>query len=601
MIDIEQIRAWIDRLEGAFNDGDPSSLRDLLADDATWKDLHLIADQPVLIDSGRGGTLPDLSPLGVTGVRLHSTIGPREVRRGDEVWTETILEFQHRIGTGIAVARLTETDGAIVAQELFTALDGLHGYPERIGPNRPGGNDSGKHQFGDQSWAVRRRDAARFSNRDPEVVIVGGGQAGLSLAARLIRYGVDVLVIEQNARIGDNWRNRYEALRLHNAVEVIGLPYFACPITWETYLSKDRVADWLEFYADAMDIPCWTSSQIDHASFDAQSAWWDVKIKDGQGVLREMHPRHLVMATGVSGRPRIPELPELGTYRGELLHSTQYIGGADYAGTRALVVGSGSSGHDIAQDLHEHGAQVTMLQRGSMTVASVNPATAKILDRAFSELEQAHADVLAASLPYPGLVAVHQELTREVRHVDADLHRRLEEVGFKLDFGPDETGVALKYLRNGGGFYLNVGCSDLIADGDVMLLPADRLDRFDAHGVLLTDGSRHDFDVVVFATGFEDQRSIIGDVLGRRTADVVGRVWGLDTDGFPRNVWRPTPQQGLWFMLGNFQQCRFYSKTLALQILAQLRHISIGCARQDHDASRKVPDARPRTEAHADS
>lgn len=565
-----RVNGWLRQFERAAGHGEAEQLRDLFTEDALWKDLFTSSKEVVLVQPR---TVEVDQLISMTSVMRSVRISrghtrPRRLERFGMSILEVFLEIDLPTGLGEGILRLEDSPEPR-AIELFTALAAIDGIPERVAARRPGLADDGLHRFGEPNWADNRASKAAFLDREPEVLIVGAGQAGLSLAARLIRYGVDVLVVEQNKRVGDNWRHRYHSLRLHNAVPVIGLPYFPIPETWENYLSKDRLADWLEYYANAMDIPVWTSSSLARAR--RSDSGWDVHLRLADGKTMSVHPKHLVMATGVSGKSRTPSLSGIDEFSGEKVHSSDFVDGSRYVGKRALVVGTGSSGHDIAQDLFSHGVEVTMLQRGSTTVASVVPATSSILDRGFSELPQPDADLTAASFPLSSYIRVHQDLTKEVMAVDADLHAGLRAAGFRLDFGHDNTGVALKYQRQGGGFYLNVGCSDRIISGDIRLMRAENLASFTAKGVSDIDGVEQEIDLVVFATGYEPQEVLVAELLGQETVDRLGPIWGPDEAGYPRNVWRPTAVTGLWFMLGNFQQCRFYSRLLALQIASELR------------------------------
>lgn len=560
---------WAAALDAALSSGRTEDVATLFTYDALWKDLFVLGPQPRQFPVGIGlRTLPE-TVWSLSGFRLSpERTPPRRVVRGGRESLEFFLSFRMPGGGGEAVVRLVGTAGDERAYEMTTVVSDWDTAPERVGALRPGNEGDGTHRFDEPTWYERRAERARFDGREPEVVIVGGGQAGLALAARLLRRGVDALVLERHARIGDNWRDRYRSLRLHNTLPVVGLPYFPVPSGWETFLSKDRVGDWLEYYADAMDIPCWTAATVTAARFEDDR--WSVDVEREGHVPRVLRPAHVVIATGLSGAPRFPRLAGLDGFAGDVLHSSEYGDGAAYRGRRALVVGAGSSGHDIAQDLHEHGAEVTMLQRGATTVSSVR-AIERVLDAGYAELPQDDADLIGASFPYPSFLRVQREITRRLRIEDRVLLEGLEAAGFAVDFGDDETGPALQYLRRGGGFYLNVGCSDLIVAGDVRVIPSGRVAEVEPGGLRLLDGSLLELDLIVGATGFQSQRTTLAAILGEEVADRVGPVWGLDDVGFPRNTWRPTPVDGLWFMLGNFAQCRFYSKVLALQIAARVR------------------------------
>ena len=275
------------------------------------------------------------------------------------------------------------------------------------------------------------------------------------------------------------------------------------------------------------------------------------------------------MATGVSGVPSLPALPGMETFGGAVLHSSEYDHAADWRGRRALVIGTGNSGHDIAQDLHSNGAEVTLVQRSPTTVVNVEPS-AQLPYALYDEgpaLED--CDLIAAAMPYAPMQEAHRRMTAEARALDRDLLDRLRRRGFRLDFGEDDTGWQFKYLRRGGGYYFNVGCSDLIADGEIRLIQLADIDSFVAAGARLRTGETLPADLVVLATGFKGQDHLVRLLFGDDVADRVGPVWGFDDRRQElRNMWTRTAQPGLWFIAGSFAQCRIYSRYLALQIKA---------------------------------
>jgi hypothetical protein len=177
-------------------------------------------------------------------------------------------------------------------------------------------------------------------------------------------------------------------------------------------------------------------------------------------------------------------------------------------------------------------------------------------------------DLLATSFPYPVLQRSYQLSTARGRAVDKTLLDGLEARGFRLHFGADETGFQMMYLRRGGGYYFNVGCSDLIISGEVKLLQYADIDSFVAQGARLKDGRIVPADLLVLATGYKNQQDTVRAYLGDAIADRIGSVWGFDEGGELRNMWRQTAQKGLWFTAGSLAQCRIYSRYLAIQIKA---------------------------------
>jgi hypothetical protein len=162
----------------------------------------------------------------------------------------------------------------------------------------------------------------------------------------------------------------------------------------------------------------------------------------------------------------------------------------------------------------------------------------------------------------------HRLLTEKAKRIDQELLHGLERKGFKLDFGDDGTGWQFKYLTRGGGYYFNVGCSDLIVQGEVGLVQFADIADFNAEGARTKTGEILPADLIVLATGYKDQNDLVRTLFGTSVADRIGPIWGFGADGELRNMFVRTPQPGLWFIAGSFAQCRIYSKYLALQIKA---------------------------------
>jgi cation diffusion facilitator CzcD-associated flavoprotein CzcO len=400
------------------------------------------------------------------------------------------------------------------------------------------------------------------------VLVVGAGQAGLSAAARLGQLQIDTLMVDREARVGDNWRRRYHTLVLHNQVHVNHLPYMPFPPTWPAYIPKDKLAGWFESYAENMELNCWTGTGFEGASYDAATGRWSVTLRRGDGTTREMHPRHIVMATGASGIPNLPDIPSLKNFAGTVLHASQYQDGEAWRGKRAIVIGTGTSGHDIAQDLHANGAKVTIVQRRSTMIVNVEPS-AQLPYALYDEgppLED--CDLITTSIPLPLARKSHIMLTEQARKLDHALLDALERVGFRLDFGDDGTGWQFKYLTRGGGYYFNVGCSELIVKGEVGLMQFADIDGFVANGARLRGGETVEADLIVLATGYKGQDVLVRKLFGDEVAARVGPIWGFGDTLELRNMFVRTPQPGLWFIAGSFAQCRIYSKYLGLQIKA---------------------------------
>jgi putative flavoprotein involved in K+ transport len=340
------------------------------------------------------------------------------------------------------------------------------------------------------------------------------------------------------------------------------------PPNWPTYIPKDKLAAWFEAYVESMELNYWTATELEGGTYDASSGCWSVVLRGADGTRRKMHPRHVVMATGLSGVPSLPDIPSLRNFAGTILHSSQYGDGVSWRGKKALVIGTGNSGHDIAQDLYSSGADVTLVQRSSTLIVNIEPS-AQLPYALYDEgppLED--CDLITVSMPFALMRKSHIRFTEQARELDAQLLDGLRRVGFRLDFGEDGSGWQFKYLTRGGGYYFNVGCSDLIVEGKIGLMQWSDIAEFVAEGVHTHAGDTLAADLIVLATGYKGQEHTVRKLFGDAVADRVGPIWGFGDDDELRNMFACTAQPGLWFVAGSLAQCRIYSKYLALQIKA---------------------------------
>ena len=566
--------AWLASFEAALRTGDASQIGALFHEDCYWRDVlaftwHLSSAQ------GRGpiGTALAAAQERTDARHFHVPQGRRAPRRVTRVGIdsiEAIFEFETATGRGAGLLRLSATpdgDGDMRAWLVSTVLEQISGHEERIGARRPSGAAYSRN-FGGDNWADMRRKAVAYDDRAPAVLVVGGAQSGLAIAARLNQLGVDTLVVERWPRIGDSWRRRYHSLALHNSTHINHLPYMDFPPTWPTYIPKDMLANWFEFYADAMEINCWTGTEFVGGTWDEAGQCWVARVRRADGSERVLRPRHLVFANGVSSVPKLPELPGLNDFAGCVVHAEDFDTGTAWTGKNALIVGTGSSANDIALDLHSNGVNTTLIQRGSTTVVSIDPS-ARLNEAVFDEGGALADSDLIVSSPPPALVLIgYRAVTKRMAKLDEALIAGLKSIGFKHDFGEDGTGHQMKYFRRGGGYNLDAGSSALMIKGELGLLPSERIERFVAKGALLTNGETVPADLLVLATGYHPQDELVRRTLGPEIADRVGPVWGIGADGELRNMYTRTPQQGLWFMAGSLPQCRIKSKWLALQIKA---------------------------------
>jgi putative flavoprotein involved in K+ transport len=229
-----------------------------------------------------------------------------------------------------------------------------------------------------------------------------------------------------------------------------------------------------------------------------------------------------------------------------------------------------------------------MIQRSSTHVVKSDSLMELVLGGLYSEsavkggITTGVADLIFASIPYNILPTFHIPVFAEIAERDAEFYQRLTKAGFMLDFGEDGSGLFLKYLRRGSGYYIDVGASELVAEGKIKLKSGVKVERIKEHSVVLSDGTELAADLIVYATGYGSMNGWAARIISQDVADKVGKCWGLGSgttadpgpwEGELRNMWKPTQQPSLWFHGGNLHQSRHYSQFLSLQIKARMEGI----------------------------
>ena len=580
----QRVDAWLADFEAALAVRDIDRVAGMFAVDSFWRDLVSFTWNLKTME-GRE-QITDMLTTRLAGTD-PSGFRTRETPTEDGGVTTAFIEFETAVGRGVGHLRLKDEDGQPRAWTLLTALQELKGHEEPKGPSRVLGAVHGDDPD-PRSWAEKRAEEEAELGRSiqPYALVIGGGQGGIALGARLRQLGVPAIVVDKHERPGDQWRKRYKSLCLHDPVWYDHLPYLPFPANWPVFAPKDKIGDWLEFYTRVMEVPYWSKTTCTSASFDEESNRWTVEV-DRDGEKLTLHPTQLVLATGMSGKPNIPTLPGQDVFRGDQHHSSAHPGPDAYVGKKAAVIGSNNSAHDICKALYENGVDVTMVQRSSTHIVKSDTLMDIGLGDLYSERALAagmtteKADLTFASLPYRIMHEFQIPLYDQMRERDKEFYDRLEAAGFELDWGADGSGLFMKYLRRGSGYYIDVGACDLVADGRIKLAHG-QVDHLTENAVVLADGTELPADVVVYATGYGSMNGWAADLIGQDVADRVGKVWGLGSDtpkdpgpweGEQRNMWKPTQQPNLWFHGGNLHQSRHYSLYLALQLKARYEGI----------------------------
>ncbi|MCA1942687.1 MAG: NAD(P)/FAD-dependent oxidoreductase [Yonghaparkia sp.] len=557
---------WMSAFSAAVDSGDTAALASLVVSDCSIRDLLALGwdlrnaigrDEAVtLLSSGAGSGL-SISQRPNSAVHVDEETGNREA----------FLTFRSANGSGDGFVRLVQEDGEWRASALLLSLSAIDSHPWQLGENRPIGKVHGP-VMNRTIWSSAR--TATFAEKDPTVVILGSGHNGLILAARLKALGIDSLIIERNERVGDNWRKRYSSLALHTPIPSDQLPYVPYPPTWTRFTPKDKLGDFLESYAMLLDLPVWTSTSVENVRQDAATGMWSLDVIRADGTRRTMTPNHLVFATGMNGEPFLPDLPGIDTFGGTVIHAVQYDGYEPWVGKKAVVIGAGVSGHDLAQDLAEHGALVTMIQRSPTVVMNTSTFHAVMhANHVGGRFTTDDADLVNATIPFGDLPRYGVAQMQKVKEMDAELHTQLEKAGFWLSDGPNGQGaLGLIFANNATGYYYNAGGAELIIDGTITLEHGNVVGLTDS-AVQLEDGRTLEADLVIFATGYRGATTAIRTALGDEIADQLGEFAHVGPDREYGRLWRHTGLDRLWFMISlGIDSGRFYSTHLALQIAA---------------------------------
>ncbi len=304
-------------------------------------------------------------------------------------------------------------------------------------------------------------------------IIVGGGPAGLATAACLRRRGVPSIVLERGDTVGPAWHRHYQRLHLHTNKSASGLPHRPMPRSYPRYPSRDQVASYLVEYAEAEGLDVRLGVEVTGCRRNG-AGWLTDTATD-----TSFAAPHLVIATGMSHTPFLPDVPGMDIYEGRVLHSADYDSGRDFQDQDVLVVGFGNSAGEIALDLAEQGARPSISVRSPSVVVPRDIAGIPILtvSRWLSVLPPRVADRLSAPLLWL-------------------MVGNIEKVGI-----PAARSGPLEQIATSGKIpLLDVGTMAALKTGAIVARPG--IDHFTPTGVEFSDGTSSDFDAVVFGTGY---------------------------------------------------------------------------------------------------
>lgn len=368
-----------------------------------------------------------------------------------------------------------------------------------------------------------------------ETVIIGAGPAGLTVGVCLRKEKRPFILLEKNDKVGAAWHEHYDRLHLHTDKKRSELPYLSYPESYPKYPSRLQVVNYLEQYSGHFDLNPRFNQKVESARFE-NGSWYTETESD------RFISKNLVVATGYNNIPHIPSWPDMNIFEGSILHSSDYNNGEPFQGKSVLVVGFGNSGGEIAIDLHEFGADVSIAVRSPVNIIPRDILGIPILAIAIplSKLPPRLADYLTAPILY-------------------FIFGNLQKLGLSnMKLGPFEQIEKRDRIP-----LIDVGTVQLIREEELTVYPGVK--RFTDREVVFTDGKKRRFDVVVLATGYRpDLESFI--------------------DGFTLDDKKHAAQKGLFF-------CGF--EVTATGVLREISLEAQKIVRQIKKRQRELSEANP--------
>ncbi|WWC60719.1 uncharacterized protein I303_103295 [Kwoniella dejecticola CBS 10117] len=566
----QEAQALLGQLSDVLGQGNAAGFADLFLESGVWRDkLAFTWDYRTFNwKENIARAAKDLLPTTKAKNLKFLTPAPKIHRPYPDIaYLQFVFSFDTDLANGHAVANAVQTSSGWKIWTLHTVIEGLHGFPEL--PPADG------HMTGSISWEKQR--AKDDDSIEPEVLVVGGGQNGLAIAARLKVLGIKTLIVDKAEEIGDVWIKRYEYLSLHFPHWADHFAYFPYPEHWPTYTPAQKQGRYMQWYADAMELAIWKQSTVAKADQDAEGNW-TVEINKGGKEIRTIKPKHLIMATSLCGVPTMPVIPGINDWKaGIYRHSTAHDSSREFVGKKVLVVGTSSSGFDTAYDCARRGIDVTLLQRSPTYIMSLTHSVPRMIG-GYEPKNGVRPDIDEQDrLTFATPTGPGEELSRRTAKVLEDLDRELLDglhaKGLKTWRGQRGTGNSTLGQTRNGGFYFDAGACEQIIN-DKIKVEQGYIESFTEDKVILSGGRPQHYDLIVFATGFSNTIDSVRNTLGDKIADQCGPIWGIDEEGEFKTAYRETGVKNMWVFVGYLPYTRFHSKRLALRIKALLEGIS---------------------------
>ncbi|KAI1383771.1 FAD/NAD(P)-binding domain-containing protein [Hypoxylon trugodes] len=432
---------------------------------------------------------------------------------------------------------------------------------------------------------------------ETDVLIVGGGNSGTSIAARLKALGVESVILDRNPRVGDNWAFRYDCVRFHLPAAACAMPYLPFKKEWQTphLLKRDELADHLIRYAAEFDLNYINSMKIQTTTYDQVKKRWTIQFETPNGVVKAIG-KQLVQSTGFSAsKPYRPPMLDVQRYRGINIHSAEFKNAQllkNHGAKSVVVIGSANTAFDVIEDCNRTGLKTTIVARSPTYILPVDYVRNAQAMGLYDHVPIENADKHFLTLPNAVESQITHGLLARLASEEPNRYESVAATGFPVlvSSHPDAS-LQHHLLERGGGHYVDVGGAvELLTEGKVGVKGGVSPVAYTATGLRFSDGTTIDTDAVIWCTGFADKdaRSTAADIFGGsdgqksvklangNAKDVLGPLdiadrldttFALDAEGEVRGFWkRHLRMENYWAMGGHMQLQRWWSGVLAQQI-----------------------------------
>ena len=405
-----------------------------------------------------------------------------------------------------------------------------------------------EHESRKLVYLQRRRDLLQFPGRalscsetiETDAFIVGGGNGAISLAARLKTLGVESIMIDKIAHVGDNWALRYDCMRFHITTSFCELPYMVYDKELQSphLLTKDELAQQVRRYVKAFQLNIITSAEIIETT-QLPDKRWSVKFKSSAGVYNII-AHHLVQATGFgSQKPNLPTTKDEPLFSGISIHSKYYKSAKQLQNqgvSTVLVIGSANTAFDVLEDCYNAGLKPIMVVRSPTYICPLEHVTSKLGLGSYDDGVEA-ADQRFMTLPTILDGQLARDLFSYFASLEPDRYKDLDTAGFPVyDSLDPRAALVANLLEDGGGHYVDTGAIALIAERKVSIKANVEPTAFTATSLQFSDGSLLDADAVIWCTGYSDKnaRDTASEIF--KTEMDVDATWGVDEEGEIRGM-----------------------------------------------------------------